>query len=176
MEVQRKLHEQIEVQKHLQQRIEAQGKYLQSVLMKAQETLARYGSSDELAKAELSQSVSMLNKCCPSSSLSAITKIDGSILKDTDRNSPSSSMSTLTKIDDSITKEVGTWKRNSSILSLMDMNPGNGSGSNAEAKINKRSRTNIWTEQPSGKIRDTQRTNEQFASGPEVIDFISRCF
>ncbi|GLT61111.1 hypothetical protein SLA2020_338400 [Shorea laevis] len=42
MDVQRKLHEQIEVQRHLQMRIEAQGKYLQSVLKKAQETLAGY--------------------------------------------------------------------------------------------------------------------------------------
>lgn len=161
--------------------------------MKAQETVARYASSDELAKAELSQFVSMVNKCCPSSSMSAVTKIDGSISKDRDRrNSPSSSLSTLTKIDDSITKEVGTlMKRNSSILSL---NPGDGSGSNAEAKISKKSRTNIcnenWIEEPSGKIRDTQRTNEQFVetfdlnsqcindfdTGPEVIDFIGRCF
>ncbi|XP_073221049.1 myb-related protein 2-like isoform X5 [Cicer arietinum] len=39
MEVQRRLHEQLEVQKHLQLRIEAQGKYLQSVLEKAKETL-----------------------------------------------------------------------------------------------------------------------------------------
>ncbi|KAJ6422650.1 hypothetical protein OIU84_027588 [Salix udensis] len=41
IEVQRRLHEQIEVQRHLQLRIEAQGKYLQSVLEKAQETLGR---------------------------------------------------------------------------------------------------------------------------------------
>ncbi|XLR68896.1 hypothetical protein S83_019568, partial [Arachis hypogaea] len=40
MEVQKKLYEQIEVQRHLQLKIEAQGKYLQSVLHKAQETLA----------------------------------------------------------------------------------------------------------------------------------------
>ncbi|QHN81665.1 uncharacterized protein DS421_20g688870 [Arachis hypogaea] len=40
MEVQKKLYEQIELQRHLQLKIEAQGKYLQSVLHKAQETLA----------------------------------------------------------------------------------------------------------------------------------------
>jgi hypothetical protein len=34
-----------QVQKHLQFRIEAQGKYLQSVLMKAHEALSRYSSS-----------------------------------------------------------------------------------------------------------------------------------
>ncbi|KAG8069933.1 hypothetical protein GUJ93_ZPchr0006g41786 [Zizania palustris] len=40
MEVQRRLHEQLEVQKHLQMRIEAQGKYMQSILEKAYQTLA----------------------------------------------------------------------------------------------------------------------------------------
>ncbi|KAG8059754.1 hypothetical protein GUJ93_ZPchr0002g23516 [Zizania palustris] len=39
IEVQRKLHEQLEVQKKLQMRIEAQGKYLQSILEKAQNNL-----------------------------------------------------------------------------------------------------------------------------------------
>ncbi|MQM13342.1 hypothetical protein Taro_046267 [Colocasia esculenta] len=53
MEVQRKLHEQIEVQKHLQLRIEAQGKYMQSVLKKAQETLAGpRAKADKLSKLE----------------------------------------------------------------------------------------------------------------------------
>ncbi|CAN6441909.1 unnamed protein product [Victoria cruziana] len=40
MEVQRRLHEQIEVQRHLQLRIEAQGKYMQTILEKACQTLA----------------------------------------------------------------------------------------------------------------------------------------
>ncbi|KAK3156126.1 hypothetical protein QOZ80_2AG0103190 [Eleusine coracana subsp. coracana] len=40
MEVQRRLHEQLEVQKHLQMRIEAQGKYMQSIIEKAYQTLA----------------------------------------------------------------------------------------------------------------------------------------
>ncbi|KAF8691214.1 hypothetical protein HU200_040334 [Digitaria exilis] len=40
MEVQRRLHEQLEVQKHLQMRIEAQGKYMQSILEKAYQTIA----------------------------------------------------------------------------------------------------------------------------------------
>ncbi|CAN0901869.1 Myb family transcription factor IPN2 [Linum grandiflorum] len=40
MEVQRRLHEQLEVQRHLQLRIEAQGKYMQSMLEKACQTLA----------------------------------------------------------------------------------------------------------------------------------------
>ncbi|GJN21950.1 hypothetical protein PR202_gb09474 [Eleusine coracana subsp. coracana] len=40
IEVQRKLHEQLEVQKKLQMRIEAQGKYLQTILEKAQSNLS----------------------------------------------------------------------------------------------------------------------------------------
>ncbi|XP_072953054.1 myb family transcription factor PHL8-like isoform X1 [Typha angustifolia] len=70
MEVQRKLKEQIEVQRHLQLRIEAQGKYLQSVLRKAQETLAGYSSNSmsmEAAKAELSELVSAVETECLSS-------------------------------------------------------------------------------------------------------------
>ncbi|KAK8546987.1 hypothetical protein V6N13_099732 [Hibiscus sabdariffa] len=61
----------LEVQRHLQLRIEAQGKYLQLTLKKAQETLVEYSSSVgvELAKAELSQLVSMVNDCTSSSFL-----------------------------------------------------------------------------------------------------------
>lgn len=74
MDVQRKLHEQIEVQRHLQLRIEAQGKYLQKVLKKAQETLSSYSSSSstgvENAKAEISQLVSMVSN----SSFSELTE------------------------------------------------------------------------------------------------------
>ncbi|KAK8546991.1 hypothetical protein V6N13_099736 [Hibiscus sabdariffa] len=58
-----------QVQRHLQLRIEAQGKYLQLVLKKAKETLVEYSSSSvgvELAKAELSQLVSMVNNGCTS--------------------------------------------------------------------------------------------------------------
>ncbi|XP_047311042.1 myb-related protein 1-like [Impatiens glandulifera] len=58
IEVQRNLHEQIEVQRHLQLRIEAQGKYLQAVLEKAQETLGKQnlGTIDlEVAKAQISE-------------------------------------------------------------------------------------------------------------------------
>ncbi|GFP99026.1 myb family transcription factor apl [Phtheirospermum japonicum] len=54
IEVQRRLHEQLEVQRHLQMRIEAQGKYLQSVLEKAQESLERQNSSTFSGIKELS--------------------------------------------------------------------------------------------------------------------------
>ena len=77
------------MQRHLQLRIEAQGKYLQSVLKKAQETLAGYNSSSagvEMAKAELSRLVSMVDTGCPSSSFSELTtEIGGSSLKDKQR-------------------------------------------------------------------------------------------
>ena len=61
------------MQKHLQLRIEAQGKYLQSVLRKAQETLASYSLNSiemEAANAELSELVSAVDTEYPRSSLS----------------------------------------------------------------------------------------------------------
>ncbi|CAD5169080.1 unnamed protein product [Musa acuminata subsp. malaccensis] len=73
MAVQRKLQEQIEVQRHLQLRIEAQGKYLQSVLKKAQEALAGYSSSSigiEAVRTELSELVSAMDTESLSSSIS----------------------------------------------------------------------------------------------------------
>ncbi|XP_026665293.2 myb-related protein 2-like isoform X2 [Phoenix dactylifera] len=67
IEAQRQLHEQLEVQRHLQLRIEAQGKYLQSVLEKAQETLGKpsVGSVGlEAAKVQLSELASKVSKEC----------------------------------------------------------------------------------------------------------------
>ncbi|XP_047176671.1 myb-related protein 2-like isoform X1 [Vigna umbellata] len=65
IEVQRRLHEQLEqVQRHLQLRIEAQGKYLQSVLEKAQETLGRQNlgaEGVEAAKVQLSELASRVS-------------------------------------------------------------------------------------------------------------------
>ncbi|XP_042456127.1 myb family transcription factor IPN2-like isoform X1 [Zingiber officinale] len=52
LEVHRRLHEQLEVQKHLQIRIEAQGKYMQSILEKAYQTLAA-GQGTEAAGEQL---------------------------------------------------------------------------------------------------------------------------
>ncbi|KAF8099945.1 hypothetical protein N665_0235s0042 [Sinapis alba] len=68
IEVQKKLHEQIEVQRHLQIKIEAQGKYLQSVLMRAQQTLGL-----DLTRTELSRLGSVVN---PSSSFSELTQVE----------------------------------------------------------------------------------------------------
>ncbi|KAG6533961.1 myb-related protein 2-like isoform X1 [Zingiber officinale] len=67
IEVQRRLQEQLEVQKHLQLRIEAQGKYLQSVLEKAQETLGKQNLGTpglEAAKVQLSELVSKVSNEC----------------------------------------------------------------------------------------------------------------
>ncbi|GKD87445.1 Myb family transcription factor APL isoform X2 [Tanacetum coccineum] len=46
IEVQRRLHEQLEVQRHLQLRIEAHGKYMQTILEKACQTLSGDQSRD----------------------------------------------------------------------------------------------------------------------------------
>ncbi|CAH8364337.1 unnamed protein product, partial [Eruca vesicaria subsp. sativa] len=76
MEVQKKLHEQIEVQRHLQVKIETQGKYLESVLIKAQQTLTGYTSSTlgiDFARTELNRFASLVN---PSSSFSELTQVE----------------------------------------------------------------------------------------------------
>ncbi|XVE91508.1 hypothetical protein REPUB_Repub01dG0015900 [Reevesia pubescens] len=177
MEVQRKLHEQIEVQRHLQLRIEAQGKYLQSVLKKAQETLAGYSSSSvgvELAKAELSQLVSMVNTGCTSSSFSELTEVGGSSLKETERKPMRGTIcsmeSSLTSSESSGRKDeeppkdenICTRKSNTYVeLSLMDFHPEKNpliSGSSNQANGKKRSGSNIsdgiCVEQPLAKRLD----------------------
>ncbi|KAJ0244522.1 Myb-related protein 2 [Hirschfeldia incana] len=69
IEVQRRLHEQIE--RHLQLKIEAQGKYLQSVLEKALETLGKQNLGEaglEAAKVHLSEFVSKVSAEYPNTS------------------------------------------------------------------------------------------------------------
>ncbi|EYU35496.1 hypothetical protein MIMGU_mgv1a025925mg [Erythranthe guttata] len=78
IEVQRRLHEQLEVQRHLQLRIEAQGKYLQSVLEKAQETLGGQNMGTvglEAAKVQLSDLVSKVSTQCFSSAFSDMKEL-----------------------------------------------------------------------------------------------------
>ncbi|KAK8979641.1 hypothetical protein V6N11_073631 [Hibiscus sabdariffa] len=168
MEVQRKLHEQIEVQRHLQLRIEAQGKYLQLVLKKAQETLVEYSSSSvgvELAKAELSQLVSMVNTGCTSSSFSELTEIGGSSLiekeRKTTRGTICSMGSSLTSSESS--GEDNETPKNENIctqnveLSFMDSHqekkPLSGSSNQANGKKRSMSDTSdgICVEQPVAK-------------------------
>ena len=210
MEVQRKLHEQIEVwqnkpiplatnfqfmyqytmimlefclqvQRHLQLRIEAQGKYLQSVLKKAQETISGYNSSSlgvELAKAELSQLVSMVNTGCPSSSISELTELGGLSLKTVERNQMRGTIcsmeSSLTSSESSGRKEE-KWpmkdssdlqKSNSTTLelSLMDIHPEErprSSDTSNQANGKKRTGSSIsdgtCVEQPVAKRSPTQR-------------------
>ncbi|KAI3471814.1 hypothetical protein Pfo_028467 [Paulownia fortunei] len=78
IEVQRRLHEQLEVQRHLQLRIEAQGKYLQSVLEKAQETLGGQNLGTiglEAAKVQLSDLVSKVSTQCLNSAFSGMKEL-----------------------------------------------------------------------------------------------------
>ncbi|KAK8651513.1 hypothetical protein V6N13_141114 [Hibiscus sabdariffa] len=82
IEVQRRLHEQLEVQRHLQLRIEAQGKYLQSVLEKAQETLGRQnpgsiGLEVEAARLQLSELVSKVSNQCLNPTLLDLKDLQG---------------------------------------------------------------------------------------------------
>lgn len=64
----------VQVQRHLQLRIEAQGKYLQAVLEKAQETLGRQNLGIvgiEAAKVQLSELVSKVSSQCLNSAFSS---------------------------------------------------------------------------------------------------------
>lgn len=179
MEVQRELHEQIEVQRHLQLRIEAQGKYLQSVLKKAQDTLSGCKDSSaevELAKTELSQLVSMVDNGCPSSSLSILTEPRGSTLRDSEnkplRGTRCSLESSLTSSESSGRKEnehrkhetddiTNNSNENSVVLSLMEMH----SGSIERVDARKRSESNLFegdsVEQPLWKRSRANRSPEQ---------------
>ncbi|KAK6159941.1 hypothetical protein DH2020_003322 [Rehmannia glutinosa] len=175
MEVQKKLHEQIEVQRHLQLRIEAQGKYLQSVLKKAQETLSGYSSCSievEQAKAQLSQLVSMVDSGCPSSSFSVLTESDGSMLKDAtnkilqhNRYSVESSLTSsessgrkdeIKHDSDKNYKHSNKRKINPVVLPLMEMHP---------------SKDIEWDNQNSNRKRSKSTIDlNEFDSGPKGID------
>ncbi|XP_077212881.1 myb family transcription factor PHL8-like isoform X2 [Tasmannia lanceolata] len=133
MEVQKKLHEQIEVQRHLQLRIEAQGKYLQSVLKKAQETLAGYNSSNvelEATKVELSELVSMVDVKYPSSSFSELTELPNiSLEKQGKRLTGGNSVPHQTQLTDCSTDSCLTSseksERKGEILQTLQMNNAN---------------------------------------------------
>ncbi|KAK1367369.1 myb-related protein 2 [Heracleum sosnowskyi] len=67
IEVQRQLHQQLEVQRHLQLRMEAQGKYLQAVLERAQDTITKQNLGEvglEATMVQLSEPVSKVSKKC----------------------------------------------------------------------------------------------------------------
>lgn len=170
-----------QVQRHLQLRIEAQGKYLQSVLKKAQETIAGYTASSvgvELAKAELSQLVSMVNMGCSSSSLSELTEAGTSSLKDAQgkqiRTTICSMESSLTSSESSGRKEekqpineIGDTHNSNQTsieLPLMDVHPKDKpckDSSSSQASGRKRSESTIsdgfCEEQPLAKKLETQK-------------------
>ena len=76
-----------QVQRHLQLRIEAQGKYLQSVLEKAQETLGRQNLGTvglEAAKVQLSELVSKVSTQCLNSAFSGIKDVSTQTNQPTD--------------------------------------------------------------------------------------------
>lgn len=91
IEVQRRLHEQLEVQRHLQLRIEAQGKYLQAVLEKAQETLGRQNLGTvglEAAKVQLSELVSKVSTQCLNPTISGLKEASGLCPQQTQASQP----------------------------------------------------------------------------------------
>ena len=70
-----------QVQRHLQLRIEAQGKYLQSVLEKAQETISKQNAGSvgvETAKMQLSELVSKVSTECLQHAFTGFEEIEGS--------------------------------------------------------------------------------------------------
>ena len=79
------------MQRHLQLRIEAQGKYLQSVLEKAQETLGRQNLGIvglEAAKVQLSELVSKVSSQCLNSAFSELKELQGFCPHQTQTNQP----------------------------------------------------------------------------------------
>ncbi|KAL6562512.1 hypothetical protein OROGR_003519 [Orobanche gracilis] len=145
-DVQKKLHEQLEVQKHLHLRIEAQGKYLQSVVERAQETLCGYSfcSNEEVerVKVQLSQLVSMVDSGCPSSSsCSVLTEDDDRSMLKHERNKMSLGHNEYYSVGSSLASSESSkrnegipvsiedvdnnnkGKRHPTMLSLMEMHP-----------------------------------------------------
>ncbi|XP_068638253.1 myb family transcription factor PHL8-like isoform X2 [Aristolochia californica] len=198
MEVQKKLHEQIEVQRHLQLRIEAQGKYLQSVLKKAQETLAAYSSSSkgvEAAKAELFELVSMVNPDCPDSSFSLVTNLSnlGSQQQGRGRSVFGHSQNTDCSMDSCLTssgskllpieldwKINGSSKQNLNYLPLGDKTSGStvSDATGAEQPSSKRHLQHDSTDTNSKKIKLSKALdlNSQYLgeidSGPRELELL----
>ncbi|KAL2453528.1 myb-related protein 1 [Abeliophyllum distichum] len=107
IEVQRRLHEQLEVQRHLQLRIEAQGKYLQSVLEKAEETLGTQNLGTvglEAAKFQLSDLVSKVSTQCLNSAFSGMKELSDLCLQQIKTTQPTdcSTDSCLTSCEGSL--------------------------------------------------------------------------
>ncbi|KDP20269.1 hypothetical protein JCGZ_06855 [Jatropha curcas] len=125
IEVQRRLHEQLEVQRHLQLRIEAQGKYLQAVLEKAQETLGRQNLGTmglEAAKVQLSELVSKVSTQCLNSAFSELKELQGLCPQQTQTTPP-----TDCSVDSCLTSCEGSQKEQEIHNTGMGLRPYNGS-------------------------------------------------
>ncbi|PPS04835.1 hypothetical protein GOBAR_AA15845 [Gossypium barbadense] len=85
------VHYGLQVQRHLQLRIEAQGKYLQSVLEKAQETLHRQNLGTvglEATKLQISELVSKVSNQCLNSAFPDLKDLRGLCCQQTQPNPP----------------------------------------------------------------------------------------
>ncbi|KAI4322421.1 hypothetical protein L6164_022117 [Bauhinia variegata] len=124
IEVQRRLNEQLEVQRHLQLRIEAQGKYLQAVLEKAQETLGRQNlgvAGLEATKVQLSELVSKVSSECLNSSFSELKELPAFCHQQTQTNQP-----TDCSMDSCLTSCEGSQKEQDIQNGGMGLRPFNG--------------------------------------------------
>lgn len=125
IEVQRRLHEQLEVQRHLQLRIEAQGKYLQAVLEKAQETLGRQNLGTvglKAAKLQLSELVTKVSTQCLNSAMPGVKDLSGLCPQQTRMTQP-----TICSIDSCLTSCEGTQREQDAHRSRTGLRPYNGS-------------------------------------------------
>ncbi|KAJ9541290.1 hypothetical protein OSB04_027796 [Centaurea solstitialis] len=149
IEVQRRLHEQLEVQRHLQLRIEAQGKYLQAVLEKAQETVGRQnlGAVElETAKVQLSELVSKVSTHRLHSAFSGMKDVSNGTNQPTDCS-----------IDSCLTYGEGQQMDHE----MMGLNFLNGS-SNAPLKSKK------VEEEPENMWSEEMKRNKKFLSSSDL--------
>ncbi|MCL7034572.1 hypothetical protein MKW94_012468 [Papaver nudicaule] len=167
IEVQRRLHEQLEVQRHLQLRIEAQGKYLQSVLEKAQETLGKQNvgpSGLEAAKVQLSELVSKVSTGCLNSAFCELKELPGLCNQQTQKIQPADGSA-----DSCLTSCEGSQKDPDMQNIVMGLRPYNdstllGSNENLERSELERTEPMLWSNQLETKMfcsparRDTERS------------------
>uniref|UniRef100_F6HLA5 HTH myb-type domain-containing protein n=1 Tax=Vitis vinifera TaxID=29760 RepID=F6HLA5_VITVI len=158
IEAQRRLHEQLEVQRHLQLRIEAQGKYLQAVLEKAQETLGRQNLGAvglEAAKVQLSELVSKVSTQCLHSAFSELKELQSLCPQQTQTQPTDCSM------DSCLTSCEGSQREQEIHNCGMGLRPytnGNGSNSYSEGRFKGRAEADNFVD----------RTNHGADSGNSV--------
>ncbi|KAG8376727.1 hypothetical protein BUALT_Bualt09G0093900 [Buddleja alternifolia] len=120
IEVQRRLHEQLEVQQHLQLRIEAQGKYLQGVLEKAQDTIGRQNLGTinlDAAKVQLSDLVSKASTQCLNSAFPGMKELSDFCLNQTQTNHQPTDCS----IESCLTSREGSFREQELYNSLIGL-------------------------------------------------------